>query len=327
MRGWTDLAINGSFWVGAALGAAGSLVLLDPPLRSGSGLAPCIPHRRSAGLVIFVMRLWIPESPRWLMTHGRASGSKAVVARIESGFAAAATACRRRSAAVRLRARTHTPLREVFATLFSSHQRGPLVGLTLMVAQAFFYNAIFFTYALILTDFYGIAARTVGWFILPFAAGNFLGPVCSGRFFDTFGRRPMIAFTYAISGVLLAGSGYLFQQSAVSAGMTIGLDGHLLFCLGRRKLGLPDSERNLPARDPRAGHRVLLRHRHGHWRHSGTVAVRGPDRKRLARRVFIGYLIGAGLMLAAAAVAAVWGVAAERKSLEHVSPPLSSIDH
>ena len=97
-----------------------------------------------------------------------------------------------------------------------------MVGLSLMASQAFFYNAIFFTYALVLTDFYGIAADNVGWYLLPFAAGNFLGPLLLGRFFDTIGRRPMIAFTYAISGLLLAGTGYLFQQEILDArGMTV----------------------------------------------------------------------------------------------------------
>ena len=86
-----------------------------------------------------------------------------------------------------------------------------------MAAQAFFYNAIFFTYALVLTDFYGIRADHVGWYMLPFAAGNFLGPLLLGRLFDTVGRRPMIAFTYALSGVLLAGTGYLFAIGVLSA--------------------------------------------------------------------------------------------------------------
>ena len=81
-----------------------------------------------------------------------------------------------------------------------------------MAAQAFFYNAIFFTYALVLTDFYGIPAEQVGWYILPFAAGNFLGPLLLGRLFDVIGRRTMIAFTYIASGILLAVSGYLFAQ-------------------------------------------------------------------------------------------------------------------
>ena len=103
------------------------------------------------------------------------------------------------------------------ATLFQAQRQRTLVGLSLMAAQAFFYNAIFFTYALVLTEFYGVAAEHVGWYILPFAAGNFLGPVFLGRLFDTIGRRPMLAFTYAISGLLLAATGWLFAQDLVSA--------------------------------------------------------------------------------------------------------------
>jgi MFS family permease len=118
---------------------------------------------------------------------------------------------------LRLCTRRYTPLREVFRTLFHQQRRRTLVGLSLMAAQAFFYNAIFFTYALVLTDFYGIRADHVGWYLLPFAAGNFLGPVLLGRLFDTIGRRPMIATTYALSGLLLAGAGYLFATGVLSA--------------------------------------------------------------------------------------------------------------
>ena len=157
-------------------------------------------------------------------------------------------------------------------TLFRAHRRRTLVGLALMVAQAFFYNAIFFTYALVLTDFYGIPADQVGWYMLPFAAGNFLGPLLLGRLFDTLGRRPMIASTYALSGVLLAVTGYLFAHGcSTRATQTAALDGDLLLRLGGGELGLSDGERDLPARDPRAGHRVLLRHRHRHRRRRRAV--------------------------------------------------------
>ena len=102
-------------------------------------------------------------------------------------------------------------------TLFTTYRQRSLVGLVLMVAQAFFYNAIFFTFALVLTDFFGIPANHVGWYILPFAAGNFLGPLLLGRLFDTLGRRTMITVTYGVSGVLLALSGYLFSIGALTA--------------------------------------------------------------------------------------------------------------
>ncbi|MFL5211874.1 MAG: MFS transporter, partial [Microvirga sp.] len=177
VRGWTDLIINGSFWIGAAIGAAGSVVLLDPVhFAPDTGWRIAFFIGAALGLVILLMRMWIPESPRWLMTHGRATEAEAIVEGIEDSFRAQGHAIARETLPrCRLQARSHTPLKEVFHTLFHVHRRRAYVGLSLMAAQAFFYNAIFFTYALVLTDFYGIAADHIGWYMLPFAAGNFLG--------------------------------------------------------------------------------------------------------------------------------------------------------
>jgi predicted MFS family arabinose efflux permease len=152
------------------------------------------------------------------MVHGKADEAHAILDAIEDGH-------RRRGRHLpaedlpkfRCRSRRFTPLREVWRTLFLTHRRRTVVGLSLMVAQAFFYNAIFFTYALVLTDFYGIRSDQVGWYLLPFAAGNFLGPLLLGRLFDTVGRRIMIAATYALSGLLLALTGYLFAAGLLSA--------------------------------------------------------------------------------------------------------------
>src|SRR5262249_15650964 len=211
VRGWTDLVINGSFWIGAALGAAGSIVLLDPAVLGGDlGWRAAFFIGAVLSLVIFFMRLWIPESPRWLITHGRAEQAQAIVEDLETRF-------RRQGhilkgppfPCIRLRARSHTPLIEVARTLIKQRRR-TLVALSLMMAQAFFSNAIFFTYGLVLTDFYGIRVDHVGWYILPFAVGNVLGPIILGRFFDTLGRKPMLALTYCVSGVLLAVTGSLF---------------------------------------------------------------------------------------------------------------------
>ena len=218
LRGWTDLIINGSFWIGAALGAGGSIVLLDPALIDpGLGWRLAFLIGATIGLVILLMRLWIPESPRWLITHGFVHEADAVVRGIEARCAPAGPLSAAPHGRARLVVRDHTPLGEVARTLFVTYRRRTLVGLALMAAQAFFYNAIFFTYALILTDFYGLPAGAVGWYILPFAAGNILGPLALGRLFDTVGRRIMIASTYAISGVLLAGTSYLFARDLLSA--------------------------------------------------------------------------------------------------------------
>ena len=149
---------------------------------------------------------------------------------------------------IRLKMRSHTPLGEVAHTLFTTYRQRSMVGLVLMVAQAFFYNAIFFTFALVLTDFFGIPSNHVGWYILPFAPGNFLGPLLLGRLFDTLGRRTMIAITYGVSGVLLALSGYLFSIGASDrADPDHRLDGDLLLCLAGGECGLSHRQRDVSA--------------------------------------------------------------------------------
>jgi MFS family permease len=329
VRGWTDLAINGSFWVGAAMGAAGSIVLLDPsllPLDMGWRAAFAI--GASLSVIILFMRMWLPESPRWLVTHGRAGEAEAVVTAIEERF--------RREGHVldpgpfpkiRLRTRTHTPLREVASTLLGAQRQRTYVGLSLMAAQAFFYNAIFFTYALILTDFYGIAADHVGWYILPFAAGNFLGPLLLGRLFDTLGRRPMIAFTYAVSGVLLTIVGYLFAQDMVSAsGLTLAWSVIFFFASAAASAAYLTVSETFPLEIRALA--IAFFYAIG----TGIGGVLGPwlmgvlIESGSRQSVFAGYVFGAILMIGAAVVAARWGVAAERRSLEEVARPLASAD-
>ena len=286
-RGRTDLAINGTFWVGAALGAVVSIVLLGAvPKGSDWGWRLAFLVGAVLGLVILFMRMWIPESPRWLVTHGYGDRAHAIVADIE------ARACARtghelapiEGARARLRTRASTPLLEVVVTLFRTYSGRTLVGLSLMTAQAFFYNAIFFTYALILTNFYGVPSARVGWYILPFAAGNFLGPLLLGRFFDTIGRKTMIASTYIASGLLLALTGYLFSVAVLSAqGQTIAWMMIFFCCLGSRQLRLSHGRGNLPARNSCGCDRVLFRDRHRNRRRGRPALVRRPDRHRLAR--------------------------------------------
>jgi MFS family permease len=329
VRGWTDLVINGSFWLGAAMGAAGSIVLLDPTIVDpdvGWRLAFLI--GAALALVIFFMRFWIPESPRWLMTHGRADEAEAIVAGIEEdfrrqGYALPAIDLPR----VRLRTRRYTPLGEVAHTLFKVHRRRTLVGLSLMAAQAFFYNAIFFTYALVLTDFYGIRAGQVGWYILPFAAGNFLGPLLLGRLFDTVGRRPMIAFTYATSGILLAVTGYLFMQGVLSAEtQTIAWMVIFFFASAAASSAYLTVSETFPLEIRALA--IAFFYAIG----TGIGGIAGPllfgaliDTGSRAS-LFLGYLLGAVLMIGAAVIAWRWCVAAERKSLESVARPLAFVD-
>ena len=328
-RGWTDLVINGSFWVGAAVGAAASIVLLDPAV-----LAPDVGWRLAfligavLGLVIFLMRLWLPESPRWLMTHGRVEDANKLLDQIEREFRARGHRFEAKPLAViRLRVRRFTPLAEVARTLFRIERRRTLVGLSLMVAQAFFYNAIFFTYALVLTDFYGIPGDHVGWYLLPFAAGNFLGPVVLGRLFDTIGRRPMIAATYAVSGMLLALAGYLFALGILSAtAQTIAWMVIFFFASAAASSAYLTVSETFPLEVRALA--IAFFYAVG----TGIGGVAGPwffgalidTGSRWS--VFAGYLVGSVLMLAAALIAARFGVAAERKPLESVSRPLAAAE-
>ncbi|HEX2115476.1 MAG TPA: MFS transporter, partial [Alphaproteobacteria bacterium] len=217
-RGWTDIVINGSFWVGAAMGAAGSIILLDPDwFGPDVGWRLAFAIGAVLGLFILYLRRFVPESPRWLITHGRADEAERIVTEIEARVAAEhgplpAIA----GSALRVKFRTSTPMKVILRTIFTTYRQRAVLGFVLLVTQAFFYNAIFFTYALILGTFYGVPSGQVGYYIFPFALGNFLGPLLLGRLFDTVGRRIMITFTYAASGVLLALTAILFDHGLLS---------------------------------------------------------------------------------------------------------------
>ena len=326
LRGWTDLLINGSFWIGAAIGAGGSIVLLDPRF-----IDPAVGWRlafligAAIGIVIVAMRLWIPESPRWLVTHGFAEMAEKTVHGIETRLGRDVDP--RTLQHVRLRARSHTPLSEVARALFVTYRQRTLVGLSLMASQAFFYNAIFFTYALILIDFYHVPADAVGWYILPFAAGNMLGPLLLGRLFDTVGRKVMIASTYAVSGVLLAATAYLFSRNLLSAQqLTMAWMIVFFFASAAASSAYLTVSETFPL-ELRA---LAIAFFYAIGTAVGGIA--GPlvfgmliDAGSRAS-VATGYWIGAAMMIGAAAVEAFWGVAAERQPLEAVSRPLALVD-
>lgn len=327
VRGWVDLVINGSFWVGAALGALGAIILLEPGL-----LAPDLGWRLAffigavLGLIILVLRQWIPESPRWLISHGRAEEAAVIVADIEARAGVTYSASENLPVTT-LHPRAVTPLGEVFHALFVRHRQRALVGLALMSAQAFFYNAIFFTYALILTDFYKVPSQAVGWFILPFAAGNVLGPLLLGRFFDTLGRRVMIAFTYAMSGLLLTATGYLFWQDLLTAAQLTACWSVVFFFASAAA-----SSAYLTVGETFPVEMRALAIAAFYAVGTGMGGVAGPWLFGILidtgsrGSVFLGYLFGAALMLAAAVVAALFAVRAERRSLESVARPLNAVD-
>jgi len=328
-RGWVDLTINGTFWLGAALGAMGAVVLLDPQVAGGElGWRLCFGIGAVLGLVILLMRWWIPESPRWLMIHNRPDEAERIVADIERHYHQRGIEIPPlQTPPLRLRARDHTPLREVFHSLFAEHRQRALVGLTLLTAQAFFYNAIFFTYALVLTDFYGVPSATVGWYVLPFALGNFCGPLLLGRLFDIVGRRIMISSTYLVSGVLLSISGYLFQQELIDVTQqTIAWMAIFFFASAAASSAYLTVAETFPLEIRALA--IAVFYAFG----TGLGGLIGPTLfgvlietgERL--NVFYGYLLGALLMVIAGVVQAIWGVAAERQPLEQVARPLSQVE-
>ena len=331
VRGRVDLMINGSYWLGAALGSAATIVLLDPrrlPVWLGWRCAFGI--GATLGLVVIFFRRWIPESPRWLMIHGRNAEAEEIVAEVERRIMAShGTAVSDRGyngvPPTRIRTRTHTRWREIWNAIVHEHRRRSLLGFVLMLTQAFFYNAIFFTYALVLMRFYGVPEENVGRYLLPFALGNVLGPLLLGHLFDTIGRKQMITITYGLAGILLALTAWLFHAGLLTA-QTQTLAWTVIFFIASAAASsayLTVSE-IFPLEIRALAIAIFYA--------IGTLAG-GVGAPALfgwiigtgsSTGLFAGYLVAATLMLLGALVEAWIGVPAERRSLEHIAPPLSS---
>ena len=326
VRGRVNLTINGSYWIGAALGSSATAVLLDPnylPIWLGWRFAFGI--GAVLGLIIIFFRRWIPESPRWLIIHGRPEEAEQIVEEVERSITAGSDPiCLPEGPATRIRMRTHTPWREIWQAIAHDHRRRSFLGFALMVSQAFFYNAIFFTYSLMLMRFYDVPAERVGTYLLPFAVGNVLGPLLMGRFFDSVGRKPMIVATYALSGVLLAITGWLFREGMLTA-QTQTLAWSIIFFVA--SAAASSAYLTVSEIFPLEIRALAIAIFYAIGTFAGGVfapllfgAMIGTGSRNA---LFTGYLVGAALMIAAAGVEAWIGVKAERQSLESIAEPLS----
>src|SRR5947199_373352 len=331
VRGRVDLIINGSYWIGAAMGASATLVLLDPrhiPIDLGWRCAFGI--GATLGLIVIFFRRWVPESPRWLMILGRNEDAEEIIADVEGKIHRArdSAATERRYNELfptRIRTRTHTPWREIWHAIVHEHRRRSVLGFVLMSTQAFFYNAIFFTYALVLMRFYGVPGKDVGGYLLPFALGNVLGPLLLGHLFDTIGRKQMITLTYALAGVLLAVTGWLFHAGLLTA-QTQTLAWTIIFFVASAAASsayLTVSE-IFPLEIRGMAIAIFFA--------VGTL-VGGVGAPLLfgwiigtgsSTALFMGYLVAAALMVFGSVIEAWIGVPAEQCSLEHIAAPLST---
>ena len=323
LRGTVDLAINGSYWVGVALGAGVTLIVLDTRLFAvGIGWRLAFGLGAVLGLFIMVVRRHLPESPRWLLSHGYVRQAIAVVEHIEAQVYGPGWSARTQLTAIKVvdvQVTGAVGLRYLAHTLLRRYPRRTILGLSLMLAQAFLYNSIFFSYGLILERFHGVAPDRVGLYIVPFAIGNFLGPLLLGPLFDRWGRRAMIPLTYALSGVLLLATGSLFVAGALNA-VTQTLAWMVVFFVASAAASsayLTVSEL-FPVE--LRGMAIAVFYAFATLAGAGAPAIFGAivdtgDPQRL----FAGYGLAAAMMLAAAVVGRVYGVDAEGRSLEELT--------
>ena len=327
VRGRVNLVINGSFWLGAVVGSGATAVLLDPDVFDvDTGWRVGFAIGASLGFIVLFARRFVPESPRWLAVHGYRTRAERVVSEIEERVRGRDPAgLPPTDARITVRPRTHTALAEVFATMFAVYRARSVLCFVLITSQAFLYNAIFFTYALVLTRFYGVSSEYTGLYLLPFAVGNFLGPLLLGPLFDSIGRRAMITATYTISGLLLLGTGWLFMQGVLSAYAQTALWSVIFFFASAAASSAYLTASEVFPLELRA---LAIAVFYALGTAAGGVAAPWlfgaliGTGERVA--VFWGYAFGAVLMIVAAAVEWRLGVNAERASLESIATPLSA---
>jgi MFS family permease len=325
VRGRVDLIVNSTFWIGAAVGSLGSIVLLHlqtlPPTvswRFGYGIGAVL------GAGVLLMRRYVPESPRWLLTHGYKAQAEQVVAGIEEHAVHERLPAPQET--IRLHVRRSTPWREIFDNMFRIYRERSILGFTLMIAQAFFYNAVMFTYGLVLLRYYNVPAESVGYYIFLLAMGNFLGPVLIGHLFDTVGRRRMIFITYSVSGVLLALTAWLFARDLITVHEQALAWSVVFFVASAAASSAYLTVSEIFPLEIRALAISL-------FYACGTLAggvgapalfgyLIGTGSREL---LFWGYIAAAALMVIAGGEELWHGVAAERKSLESVTAPLSAV--
>ena len=332
-RGHVDIAINGTYWGGAALGAGVNVIFLNSDWfgqqwvdswgwRLAFFVGPVL------GLIIIYLRRHIPESPRWQMTHGYEKEAEATVDSIERDVEAQGRELETvgDDRAIEISPHQRVPFRVLARVFFRMYPKRTIVGATMMITQSFLYNAIFFSYALALQNFYGVSKGQTGFYFFPFAIGNLVGPLVLGRLFDSWGRRKMVLLTYGGSGAILAVSALLFQADALNAVTQTAFWCVAFFfaSAGASSAYLTVSEIfPLEVRSQAISYFFSLAQIFGSVAPLiyGVMIGDGSDRGPIT----IGYFLGAGIMLVGGIVTFILGVDAERKQLEAVTDPLTIV--
>jgi len=325
-RGRVDIWINGTYWAGAIIGSFASLIFLN-------AFAPNVGWRLAflmgpvLALVVIVVGRTLPESPRWLMTHGRVEEAEAELAKIEAVVARSGQTLEPvpDSKAIELVPEKRYGYITFLRLVFTQYPKRAVLGASLMITQSFLYNAIFFTYALVLTKFYDVPATKVPLYGLAFSIGNLIGPLVLGPLFDTVGRKPMISGTYLLSGALLAVSGWLFDQHDLTARSQTFVWVVIFFfaSAGASAAYLTVSETwPIEIRAEAIAVFFAIAQIFGAFGPAfyGWLIGDGTSRTPL----FVGYLIGAGIMMFGGVIELIFGIAAEGKSLEDITKPLTA---
>ncbi|MQA84062.1 MAG: MFS transporter [Streptosporangiales bacterium] len=327
-RGRVDLAINGSYWLGAAFGAVMGIVALNPAfLPHDVGWRAAFALGAVLGVVILLVRRNLPESPRWLFIHGRADKADEIVSDIERRVEAEVAELPEPDGSITVQQRKSVGFALIAKSVFTLYPRRAVLGFSLFIGQAFLYNAVFFTYAVVLGTFYGVPGSSAPWYLIPFAIGNFLGPVMLGPLFDTVGRVQMISGTYILSGALLLITGQLFVAGVLTPVTQTVLWAIVFFFASA---GASSAYLTVSEIFPMETRALCI----AFFYAIGTAAggISGPVlfgqlvATGEASMINIGYVIGAALMAAAGVVELFLGVRAERQTLEHVTKPLTAVE-